>query len=344
MAVPVHMRTPGVDQSADAVLRFFQHGYDIATLRRESHSQLDSFSSVQKVDHEHFDVQIDRRWRGAFNALKTNRPSSFSSLRKSLSAMSKSARYKRLSLAPAFVLGIREAGKPILGNRDIVDSFDNSGLDNLFKTQAKMRARGFVPKALPPLAKGPANGAVNPELPECSKYLSGPASLAPTKCRIHSAAIPASQKFLMHAARFALAFDRFAEEAKAQGFDDESFADLPEVAHFFWMALALQRPFGRTIAAQRASSNDAKFGTRTYLGFLRENNLGPADAVNILDHSKIMFHRPKRRLGLRGTIKIGVRSAALIAALDLMMHRHLTKRVGNLQLASEFALIEGYLN
>ncbi len=335
------MGDPGIDESPNAVLRFFQFGYDHDTLVREAQVLLNGFSGVKQADHDHFEAQIKVRWQGAFRALKAGRRS-FSALKKSLRSMARAEAREKLGLAPAFVIGVREAGGLVLGSRGLKDSFKQSGLDHLFSLQAGLRRDGYIPKSVR-FSKGTAFGLINEEIPGCVGF-SDPTS-APRRCIIRSAAVPAKHVFLVHAASIAHQFDqKVLKRAMADGHDLTGAADLPLLPHLFWMALAFQRPNGRTMAQQRASTNDKFFGARTYLDYLAENGLGLEDAVDILTHGQDIFHNPDKKLVLTGTIKIAMRSAALMAALELMMRRHLRKRIDALQHTSEFGLIEGYLN
>lgn len=357
---PVHIATSGIDGSSRAVLRFFQLSYTYPEFEAFAADGLDQFQSIEPSDHAHLKAQLPVRYKGHFARLKAAGETSFRPLRKSLRTISQLPKRRAVPLAAAFVIGFRESGKNLIRSRGMKDTFWQSGLDHLHPLQGRMRRGGLLPKRLK-FAKGRCFGDFNPDLAVCRKTYAKKLIPHPTDpklcrthvsvavdkdCRIESANVPKDKVFLAHWASVGRAVQRFEELGRERGFGSPDFLAMSDAARFFWLSYAFARPGGHSLVAFRRRQREKRkrrFGSITLLDYFESEGLSLNEVVRIIEFAADLFLKPEKRLIHSGSIKIAIRTAATIWALDRMMHTYLRERVSALQIDSEFELIRKYL-
>lgn len=360
---PVHARTRGIDGDFAAFRQFFERGFDYPELVRRSRAALDQFHGVDETDHAELQAQMRIRYKGHFPRF-TGRKLSFAGMRASFRTIAGLPAARRVSLAAALIIGLRESGIGLLRSRDLRDSFWQSGLDHFFALQGTLRRQGLLPKKLS-FAKGVCFGDVNADKKRCRRKYGPditPHLVDPTlctshvsvkvdkKCRIESAYIPAKHVFLAHWARVGRAGFRFEEIARARGFDDHELANVPDMTRFFLTSFAFGRPGGFDWSTYRTElelwrkgkrKNRPSFGSITLISRLKDEGLDVEDAVRAPE--LFLPRKPGSRVR-RGPLMIAVRTAAVIYGLDSMLRDYLNKAGIVMEINSEFELIRAYLS
>jgi hypothetical protein len=333
----VHISSSGINDSPMKIFEFFKN-YDSKVHLDLNIEFLKKFTGISNEQIKVFNENINKLVVGHLDKIKNSNFSKF--ILPSLNLIRNLDKRNQMPLAPAFVIGVREAGRRIytflpgkgqkfkkiiingrttgIGDTDgsfkgMLDTFWQSGLDNLFTKQIRLRSEGFLPVNLR-FSKGKEFDKPNPE----------------AVGKIKSAKIPYGQIFLAHCAEVSHAMLIFEEHALALGFAKSQIDSLQDLERNFWISLAFAGPCGSKHNPQNKYGKfDRKgpcgaywkgnsFGVDTLLTFLIDKKM------KLNDITKILSFRDFKHVNSSRTAK-AIRAAVATASLEKMMREFFQK-------------------